>query len=168
METATTSLIAAQDGDPHAFERFVALTLAEVKRYCAYLGHPGTADDLVQDTYLRALRSLHTYRADCPAEQWLLSIARRVCADAIQQSARARRPELTRRRHIDHTGRIELLSLLDDIPDDQRQALVLTQLLGYSYDEAAAICDCPVGTIRSRVARARTRLADALTTEQAS
>ena len=59
------------------------------------------------------------------------------------------------------------MSLLDDLPDDQRQALALTQLLGYSYDQAAAICDCPIGTIRSRVARARARLADALTEEQA-
>jgi RNA polymerase sigma-70 factor, ECF subfamily len=60
--------------------------------------------------------------------------------------------------------------LLDELPDDQRDAFVLTQLMGYRYDEAATICDCPVGTIRSRVARARASLADELTklTRQAS
>ncbi len=120
----------------------------------------GQAEDLVQDTYLRALRSLRTYRGDCSGHRWLLSIDRRVCADAIQATDRARRPKLTRRRHIDHTDRIELLSIIDDLIDEHRQALVLTQVLGYSYDEATAICECPVGTIRSRVARAR--LADAL------
>lgn len=166
MSDPTQALIAAQDGDPGAFDRFVRLTINDVTPYCRYLGDHDHLDDLVQDTYLRALRSLHTYRADTDALRWLLAIARRACADAVQHNQRARRTELTRRPTHDHTSRVELDILLDDLPDDQRQAFVLTQLLGYRYDEAADICDCPVGTIRSRVARARTQLAATLTTSR--
>jgi RNA polymerase sigma-70 factor (ECF subfamily) len=163
MPDPTRELLAAQDGDPTAFERFVEQTLYDVTRFCAYLGDRDHVDDLVQDTYLRALRSLHTYRADSDARRWVITIARRACADAIERHQRARRTELTHRPPNDHTGAIELEMLLDELPDDQRHAFVLTQLLGYRYDEAATICDCPVGTIRSRVARARATLAGILT-----
>jgi RNA polymerase sigma-70 factor, ECF subfamily len=163
MSDPTQALIAAQDGDPDAFDRFVRLTIDDVTPYCRYLGDPNHVDDLVQDTYLRALRSLHTYRGDSDARRWLLTIARRACADAIEHHQRSRRTELTRRTHHDHTTNVDLELLLDELPDDQRQAFVLTQLLGYSYDEAAEISECPIGTIRSRVARARTQLASPLT-----
>ena len=97
MSEATHALIAAQDGDPTAFERFVRLTIDDVTPYCRYLGDRDHLDDLVQDTYLRALRSLHTYRGDSDALRWLLTIARRACADAIEHHQRSRRTELTRR-----------------------------------------------------------------------
>lgn len=166
MSEATSALIAAQDGDPTAFERFVRLTIDDVRPYCRYLGDRDHLDDLVQDTYLRALRSLNTYRGDSDALRWLLTIARRACADAIEHHQRSRRTELTRRPNHDHTVGIEIELLLDELPDDQRHAFVLTQLLGYRYDEAADICNCPVGTIRSRVARARTQLATTLTASE--
>lgn len=160
MPDPTQELLAAQDGDPTAFERFVQQTLGDVTRFCRYLGDRDHVDDLVQDTYLRALRSLHTYRADSDARRWVITIARRACADAVGRHQRARRTELTRRPSNDPTGVVELEMLLDELPDEQRDAFVLTQLMGYRYDEAAAMCDCPVGTIRSRVARARAALAD--------
>lgn len=166
MSDPTQALIAAQDGDPTAFDRFVRLTIDDVTPYCRYLGDADHVDDLVQDTYLRSLRSLHTYRGDSDARAWLLTIARRACADAIEHHQRSRRTELSRRHHRNHTADVDLELLLDELPDDQRQAFVLTQLLGYRYDEAAGICDCPVGTIRSRVARARARLADAVTASE--
>jgi RNA polymerase sigma-70 factor (ECF subfamily) len=166
MSDATHALIAAQDGDPTAFDRFVRLTIDDVRPYCRYLGDRDHLDDLVQDTYLRALRSLNTYRGDSDALRWLLTIARRACADAIEHHQRSRRTELTRRPTHDHTIGVEIEMLLDDLPDDQRQAFVLTQLLGYRYDDAADICNCPVGTIRSRVARARTQLANTLTASE--
>lgn len=160
----TTELLAAQDGDPAAFERFMQLTLRDVTRYCRYLGDADHVDDLVQDTYLRALRSLHTYRGDTTGVRWLITIARRACADAIKHHQRARRPELTRRPHHDIASAVEIEMLIEDLPEDQRHAFVLTRLLGYTYDEAADLCECPVGTIRSRVARARAHLATALDT----
>lgn len=158
----TQALLAAQDGDPAAFDRFVRLTIDDLTPYCRYLGDRDHLDDLVQDTYLRALRSLHTYRGDTPALRWLLTIGRRACADAVHSHERARRTELTRRPTVEHTANVEIELLLDELPEDQRHAFALTQLLGYRYDEAADICDCPIGTIRSRVARARSNLATAL------
>jgi RNA polymerase sigma-70 factor (ECF subfamily) len=161
-DDATLALAAAQDGDPRAFERFVRLTRPDVTRYCRYLGNREHHEDDVQETYLQALRSLGTWRHDADATRWLLTIARRVCARSLDRNERARRPELTRRRHADPTDAVALELLLDDLGHDQRQAFVLTQVLGYDYEQAAAICGCPIGTIRSRVARARSQLAAAV------
>jgi RNA polymerase sigma-70 factor (ECF subfamily) len=163
MLDATHELFAAQDGDPTAFERFVQLTIGDVTRFCHYLGDRDHVDDLVQDTYLRALRGLHTFRGDNTAQSWLITIARRACADSITHRQRARRTELTRRHHTTHNTQLDTELLLDELPDDQRDAFVLTQLLGYPYDEAAVINGCPVGTIRSRVSRARAHLARLVT-----
>ena len=158
-DATTVALVAAQDGDPNGFETFVHLTRRDVTGYCRYLGDAEHLDDLVQDTYLRALRSLRTFRSDGSATRWILAIAHRACAHAIEQHQRARRTELTRRPSIDPTATVDLTMLIDDLPEDQRSAFVLTQILGYTYDQAAEICDCPIGTIRSRVARARAALA---------
>jgi RNA polymerase sigma-70 factor (ECF subfamily) len=162
MTDPTRALLAAQDGDPVAFERFIRLTTRDVTRFCAYLGDPDHAEDLVQETYLRALRSLHTYRASGDGIGWVMSIARRVCADSIADRQRARRTEISRRPDVDGFGDVELALLVEELPEDQRQAFVLTQVLGYRYDEAAVVAGCPVGTIRSRVFRARGALAEAL------
>jgi RNA polymerase sigma-70 factor, ECF subfamily len=158
MSDPTADLLAAQDGDPSAFRRFVEHTMLDVTRFCAYMGDRQHVDDQVQETYLRALRSLHTFRAESDARRWVIAIARRCCADAIEQQGRARRGELTRRPVNDHAVVTEINLLMSALPDDQRQAFVLTQVLGYRYDEAASVCDCPIGTIRSRVARARATL----------
>lgn len=166
-DPATKALLAAQDGDPAGFETFVNLTQNDVNRYCRYLGDPDHSDDVVQDTYLRALRSLHTYRADSSATRWILSIARRACASAVERQQRSRRTELTRRPAIDPTGSVDLSILIGQLPEDQRVVFVLTQILGHTYDQAAEICQCPTGTVRSRVARARSTLATQARTEHA-
>ena len=162
VDEITTALIHARDGDPRAFERFVALSQPSLGRFCRHLGDHADIDDLTQTTYLRAIRSLHTFRCEAAATVWLFGIARRVCADAVTQRQRHRRPEPLRRpaSQPNHAGPIELGQLIDDLDIDQRRAFVLTQIVGLTYDEAAAVCDCPTGTIRSRVARARHTLAD--------
>ena len=130
---------------------------------CAVLGSDGEIEDLVQETYLRALRSLPRFRGDAPVRLWLLSIARRTCADHVRRRQRQRRllDRLTieaacarRRPPIagDISATVDLLQRLDP---DRREAFALTQLAGLSYEEAAAVVGCPIGTIRSRVARAR-------------
>jgi len=163
MHDATHELFAAQDGDPTAFERFVQLTIGDVTRFCHYLGDSDHVDDLVQDTYLRALRGLRTFRGDTTAKSWLITIARRACADSIAHQQRSRRTELTRRHHTNHNTLVDTELLLAELKDDQRQAFVLTQLLGYPYHDVAIISDCPIGTVRSRVSRARAHLAHLIT-----
>jgi RNA polymerase sigma-70 factor (ECF subfamily) len=159
----------AAAGDPLAAARLVRETQSDVWRLCAALGDPGSADDLTQETYLRAFGSLHRFEGRSSLRTWLLAIARRVCADAIRSRRRRRltlvrdpetleRPSLTDS-PAEHAGVLDLLARLDA---DRREAFVLTQLLGLSYAEAADVAGCPVGTIRSRVARARADLVDAL------
>ncbi len=167
MDHLTRLLIAARDGDRVALERFVAETQADVWRLCRYLGDTQYADDLAQETYERAIASVHRFRADGSARGWLLTIARRTCVDHTRRASRRRRLDRavfdnatagstdTTLTVPDLAGRVELDDVLAHLDPDRRAAFVLTQVLGLQYDEAADVLDCPVGTIRSRVARAR-------------
>ena len=141
----------------------MARTQAEVWRLCRHLGGRAEADDLTQETYARALRSLPRFRGDASARTWLLLIARRTVADHVRRATRARgRPPVVAAPVPDHAGAVVLDDRLAELAGDRRAAFVLTQVLGLSYAEAAEVCDVPVGTIRSRVARAREQLLDAL------
>ncbi len=170
MDQLTRTLMEAQSGDRRALERFVRMTQHDVLSLCRYLGDPDNAEDLAQETYQRALASLHRFRASGPAKHWLLTIARRTCADAARGRSRRRRLDMrmTSLAHddlevipVDSTLAEfdELIGLLDD---DRRAAFVLTQINGLRYDEAAEILGVPIGTIRSRVSRSREQLVAAL------
>jgi RNA polymerase sigma-70 factor (ECF subfamily) len=159
-------------GDPVAAAALVRATQSDVWRLCVALGDPQSADDLTQETYLRAFASLHRFEGRSSVRTWLLTIARRVCADAVR-SRRRRRLTLVREERdlellatapdgdptADGASVTDLLARLDA---DRREAFVLTQLIGLSYADAAEVAGCPVGTIRSRVARARADLVDSL------
>jgi RNA polymerase sigma-70 factor (ECF subfamily) len=100
---------------------------------------------------------------------WLLAIARRTCADAVRRKIRVRRllQRVTPRDELEPepTGGPELELVMARLDPDRKAAFVMTQVLGLSYAEAAEACGCPVGTIRSRVARAREDLVTWLTEE---
>jgi RNA polymerase sigma-70 factor (ECF subfamily) len=180
MDHLTNLLLAARDGDHDALERFVAETQADVWRTCRYLGDREVVDDLAQETYERALRSIDRYRADGPARSWLLTIARRVCVDHARRASRRRARDQRARldatagepRHVlvapDAGGRVDLDHLLEALDDDRRAAFVMTQVLGLHYDEAAAVLGCPIGTVRSRVSRARADLVAMLHDDEAA
>jgi RNA polymerase sigma-70 factor (ECF subfamily) len=163
---------AAREGDDVAVRELVRRTQPAIWRLCNVLGSPGEEDDLVQDTYLRAFRSLPTYRGEAPITAWLLSIARRVCADHVRQRVRERRLVGVLAKGADDEWVAApgnpTMGLLDAIDPDRREAFVLTQVAGLSYDEAAVVLDCPVGTIRSRVARARADLVTEVRSAEAS
>lgn len=155
-DPATAVALLARAGDRAAAETFVRLTQGDVWRLCRYLSSPSEAQDLTQETYARAFAGLHRFAGRSTARTWLLAIARHVCADAVARAVRERRavpgPPAA---GPDPADAVEIDLLLASLSDERRQAFVLTQLLGYSYAEAADICHCPVGTIRSRVARGR-------------
>jgi RNA polymerase sigma-70 factor (ECF subfamily) len=159
MDELTRLLLAAADGDRLALASFVRRTQADVWRFCAHLVDPGAADDLTQDVYLRALKAIPRFRGDASAKTWLLSIARRTAADEIRRRQRRRR-QPTERAEIepDRSADVELDELVQHLDEDRRAPFVLTQLLGWSYAETAAALDLPIGTVRSRVARAREQL----------
>lgn len=161
--------LAARDGDPVAQAAFVRTTQAEVWRFVAALVDAGNADDLTQETYLRAFRALPAFEGRSTVRTWLLGIAHRACADHIRTAVRRRRLDerLTTQAqtdgpHPDPAQHATAADLLRRLPDERRGAFVLTQVLGLSYAEAAEVEGVPVGTIRSRVARARTELVDAV------
>lgn len=158
-------LEAAREGDDRAVRALVVATQPVVWRLCVVLGSPGEEDDLVQETYLRALRSLHTFRGDAPVQAWLLAVARHVCADHVRSRRRQRRlADRLLRTAARETGLDVAASaltgaeLLTSLAAEQREAFELTQMVGLSYEEAATVIGCPIGTVRSRVARARTAL----------
>ena len=170
VDRVTQLLLDAQAGDREALERFVSLTQHDVLALCRYLGDPDNAEDLAQETYQRAVASLHRYRATGPARHWVLTIARRTCADATRRRSRRRRldravaalPVDDRDMGSPVGERAELDELLLALDPDRRAAFVLTQINGLRYEEAAEVLDVPIGTIRSRVARARADLVDAI------
>ena len=156
----------AAAGDRIALADFVAATQAEVWRLCAHLVDRASADDLTQDTYLRAIPALGGFRGESSPRTWLLQIARYTCADAIRRRRRRRvlfeRLRREERPGVVAGGELELDDLMARLHPDRRAAFVLTQVLGLGYAEAAEVCEVPVGTIRSRVARARGDLVAAL------
>jgi RNA polymerase sigma-70 factor, ECF subfamily len=91
-----------------------------------------------------------------------MAIARRAAADAIRREQRIRRNRaalpIGRDTVDDASGVYALDDLIESLAGDQREAFVLTQVIGLTYDEAAAVCEVKIGTIRSRVARAREQL----------
>lgn len=155
--------LSAGRGDRSALESLIKTTQADVWRFVAYLADAGAADDLTQETFLRAIGALPRFAGRSTVRTWLLSIARHVVADHIRHLRS--RPRIAHGASLEDaslrrpTGRfediVELRALLDDLDEDRREALVLTQVVGLSYAEAAVVCGCAIGTIRSRVARAR-------------
>lgn len=161
-DEVTAWALAAGAGDRRALDRFITATQHDVRRLVSHLTDPRIADDLTQDVYVRALRALPTFAGRSSARTWLLSIARRTVIDHLR--ARGARPRIadvdyeavaTRVRGAGFEQVVEIRQLVADLAPERREALLLTQVLGLSYAEAAAACGCPVGTIRSRVARAR-------------
>jgi RNA polymerase sigma-70 factor, ECF subfamily len=153
---------AARQGDAASLESFVRASYDQVWRFCAALADASAADDLAQETYARCVRSLRRFRGDASALTWVLSIARHVCASELRSRVRVRAntaangPEDPDRMTVpDPAGEVTVADLFARLDPDRRAAFVLTQVLGLPYAEAAAVCGCPVGTIRSRVARAR-------------
>ncbi|WP_414471757.1 sigma-70 family RNA polymerase sigma factor [Microvirga sp. M2] len=133
-------------------------------------GQVDKADDLVQDTLLRALANLHRFERGTNLNAWLFTILRNLFHSEYRK----------RRREVEdpdgsYAGRLKIQpeqgshldfedfrTALAQLPSDQREALLLVGASGFSYEEAASICGCAVGTIKSRVNRARLRLATIL------
>ncbi|MGR7025739.1 sigma-70 family RNA polymerase sigma factor [Geodermatophilus sp. URMC 62] len=176
MDELERAAAAAVEGDPLAAATFVRATQSDVWRLCAALGDRESADDLTQETYARAFASLHRFEGRSSLRTWLLAIARRVCADALRSRRRRRLTlvrddaELEALGPADGADRVSesaaVTDLLARLDPERREAFVLTQLLGLPYAEAAEVAGCPVGTIRSRVARARADLVEAVTHQE--
>lgn len=136
-------------------------------------GQVDKADDLVQDTLLRALSNLDRFERGSNLNAWLFTILRNLFHSEFRKRRREvedpdgafagrLRVQPEQGAHLDFE---DFRSALSALPSDQREALLLVGASGFSYEEAASICGCAVGTIKSRVNRARIRLAAMLNVE---
>jgi RNA polymerase sigma-70 factor, ECF subfamily len=177
-------ITAAQQGDITAFNNLV-LTYQDLVYNQAYrmMGEPEYAADATQEAFISAYRNLRSYRGGS-FRAWLFRIVTNACYDELRR--RQRRPT-TSLEPIDDVGeeiespywladpgetpedsleRAELgtaiQNCLDDLPLDFRSAVILVDIQGMDYSEAAQAVGKPVGTIKSRLARARSRLRDCL------
>lgn len=125
--------------------------------------HKDIAEEAVQETFIRAWRYSSSYRGDAPVLSWLITICRRVVVDLGQRHTFHAHDEIPDALQ-DPTDTYEMTALVDlvaALPLPQREVLVLCGILGFDYETAAETLSIPVGTVRSRLARAR----DALTSE---
>lgn len=146
------------------FEHLVRQHHSAVSAYArAMTGDATLAEDAVQETFLRAWRYLDSFRGEGSFEGWLIRICRRCVIDLQRAEHRRSRPsELPVPEGRDHGSTLEVTALMESLPVEQREVLVLCGVLGYDYETAALVLDIPVGTVRSRLSRGRERLADTL------
>jgi RNA polymerase sigma-70 factor, ECF subfamily len=138
-------------------------------------GNLDRADDLVQETLMRALANIHSFEPGTNMSAWLFTILR----NQFLSEYRKRRREVedgsgvhSARLHSlpeqeGHVKMSEFQTALAKLPISHREALILVGALGFSYEEGAKICGFPIGTLKSRVNRARHRLAGLLSIKTA-
>ena len=155
---------AAAEGDLDAFDALVRLYQQPVWRFlCHLVADPTLAEDLAQETFLRAYRNLATFAHQSRFSTWLFQIARNAGIDALRHRERGARllevVPVADSRPSPEAG-AELAAGLAALSPKLREALLVVEVLGYRYREAAIILAVPEGTVKSRVHQARLRLVD--------
>jgi RNA polymerase sigma-70 factor (ECF subfamily) len=175
--TADQELVArAQNGDKRAFDLLVLKYQQKVANLISrYIRDPSEVMDVSQDAFLKAYRALPAFRGESAFYTWLYRIAvntvknhlvaqgRRPPGDDVEaelaeqmdMGARLRESGTPERHALTDEIAETVQRALDDLPDDLRTAIVLRELEGMSYEEIATAMDCPIGTVRSRIFRAR-------------
>jgi RNA polymerase sigma-70 factor, ECF subfamily len=156
------------------FETALVAAIPHLRAFArSFTNDTARADDLVQETLVKAWNGRDSFTPGTNFRAWLFTILRNVYfsqhrklrrevddPDEMQQKALAVLPE-----QYGHLDLADFRTALAKLPGEQREALLLIGAEGFSYEEAAAICGCAVGTIKSRVNRARTRLTELLGVE---
>lgn len=173
----------AQSGDPEAFERLMEPLEQLVWRVCwHYTGNREAAEDCGQEAMIRIWRNLANYRGECALESWVYRIAANCCMDWLRKKKRdwsvSMEPMVeqgfdpaddspgTEEQVVAKDERQRLREAIALLPEDQREALILTQLEKVPYEEAARALGVSEGTVKSRVNRAKARLKEILSAER--
>lgn len=150
----------AAGGDADAFTELVRRHERRVRAFLSRLARGDGADDLAQETFLKAWRLAATFRGEGSYEGWLLRIAWSLFVSRTRK--RGEEPmdpaQLTLGACEDTTARLDVERALGRLPERERAAAILCYAEGYSHGEAAAILDMPLGTLKSVVARAKAEL----------
>ncbi|WIY51946.1 RNA polymerase sigma factor [Devosia sp. YIM 151766] len=154
-----------------SFKREMLATLPSLRAFAVSLtGKHDKADDLVQDTVMKAWAKQTSFQMGTNIKAWLFTILRNEFYSQMRKRGREVQDSdgiFTERLSV-HPSQYGAMDLEDfkkalaQLPDDQREAIILIGASGFSYEEAAAICDCAIGTMKSRVSRARSRLTELL------
>jgi len=167
-----------QAGDRGAFDLLVLKYQHKVvKLVMRYLKDPTEAEDVAQEAFIKAYRALPQFRGDSAFYTWLYRIAINTAKNALvarerspvsyeinlnssdedapDVASRLRDPDTPEGLALTEEIRRTVTAAIDGLPEDLRTAIVLRELDGMSYEEIAAAMDCPVGTVRSRIFRAR-------------
>lgn len=172
----------AKAADPDAFTALVGPELDRLRRFAfSFTGNWPQADDLAQEALVKAYRSLPSFRGESSLSTWLYTIARSTFIDSTRSRAaksRAREDQLDETLTDPSGGADELLerrreiarlwSAIQLLEARFRAPLVLCDIEGMSYEDVAAVEGVPVGTVRSRLSRARAKLLELLTSDRAS
>jgi RNA polymerase sigma-70 factor (ECF subfamily) len=165
----------SQEGNAAAFEKLVERHMRRVYNLCLrILGDPEEAADASQDTFLSAMRKLHTFRGEAAFTTWLHRVTVNACYDALRR--KGRRPLLRVASEEDRPGpepavpghaedvelSVDVARALREVPEEFRVALVLAEVEDLPYGRIAEILGVPVGTVKSRVFRGRAALGRAL------
>ena len=158
------------------FHQELAALVPNLRAFAKSLsGSADSADDLVQETLIKAWKNRTTFAEGSNLKAWLFTILRNTfLSDRRKRKFEVEDPDgvLAGKlsTHGAQSGHMDFLDFADafaKLPDDQREALVLIGAEGFSYEEAALMCGCAVGTIKSRVNRARNRLLELMAIDSA-
>lgn len=164
QETDPALIRSAAAGDTEAFAELVRAHQQHVWRFLRrQLGDDALAEDVTQETFVRVFTRLSTFTFEAKFSTWVFQIARNAGIDELRKRQRqARLHDILGRRATTTTPSpevgLELQMALDSLPEDQRAALLLVEVFGLRYREAAEVLGIPPGTVKSRVFNARTRL----------
>ena len=145
-------------GDEHAYNVLISRTYNNVLTYCNVFGSKFDAHDLAQETYLRAIKSKFINKEITSVEGLLISIAKCVCSDYVNEQQKIRKirdglyVEITQNEYVVDE---DIQLLLSCLSPEMRESFVLTQLFGFSYEETSKLCSVTIGTIKSRVSRSK-------------
>ena len=154
-----------------AFKSDLLASIPSLRAFAVSLSqNADRADDLVQETLVKAWDKHKSFQPGTNLKAWLFTILRNEFYSQMRKRGREVQDSdgiMTARLavHPSQQGQLDLKDFktaLEKLPEDQREAIILIGASGFSYEEAAEICDCAIGTIKSRVSRARTRLQEIL------
>lgn len=169
-------VVRVQQGDKKAFDLLVLKYQLRVSKLVArFLRNPSDVPDVVQDTFIKAYRALPNFRGESAFYTWLYRIAINTAKNhLVSQSRKVSNSGIDAQEAEDYgasewlkdfeTPEREALAgelavavrkAMSDLPDDLREAITLREIEGLSYEDIALVMDCPIGTVRSRIFRAR-------------
>jgi len=174
----------AQRGDKHAFELLVSKYQRKLARLLSrFIRDSGEVEDVTQETFIKAYRALPTFRGESAFYTWLYRIGVNTAKNYLVAMGR-RAPTMTEVSNEEaeniedgqqlkdlNTPENELMSrqiaetvnkTLQELPEELRTAITLREIEGLSYEEIAQVMNCPIGTVRSRIFRAREAIAERL------